>query len=344
MSICDIVIPVWNQLEDTKECVESIERNTLFSYRLVIVDNGSGEKTAAYLRALAKRRPKRLLLIRNEKNEGFVKAVNKGISLSKAEFVCILNNDTLVTSGWLKALINVIKRDASIGIVNPSSNTLGQRLSKGKTLRQHAEDIKDGRGLFVETGSAFGFCMLARRKLFDEIGLLDTAYGLGNFDDTDLSLRAKKNGYKTVRAFASYVHHKEQRSFNLLKRFKSDFAENRRIFEAKWGRTKRAIVVVRDINPESLDCLEGILKKHTGEKSWVYIISPEFDTIKFFERYSNLTFYHFNRLFYTFAFLKILFKKKRPDFIYSDNAVFSHFLGTCRVFRAAETLRAKKRI
>ncbi len=336
MPTCDIIIPVWNRQEDTRSCVESVERNTLFPYRLIMIDNASGDETTAYLRELAKRRGERVLLIRNEKNEGFIKAVNKGISLSKAEFICILNNDTLVTSGWLKALVNVISRNPAIGIVNPSSNTLGQHPPKGKTLEEHAGDIASGRGLFVETGSAFGFCMLARRRLFDEIGLLDVAYGLGNFDDTDLSLRAKEKGYKTARALASYVYHKEQRSFNLQKGFKRDFSRNRRIFESKWGRTKRVIVVLRNINTESLDSLRSVLREYAKEKSWVYIISPRFETIEFFEKHSNLSFYHFTRFFYALSFLKILFKKKKPDIIYADNNRFRNLLAKFRAVHGAE--------
>jgi len=332
MSTCDIIIPVWNRLEDTRECIGSVERNTLFPYNLVIIDNGSGEKTAGYLRGLAKKRKKRILLVRNEKNEGFVKAVNRGISLSGSEFVCLLNNDTVVASGWLKALINVINRDASIGIVNPSSNTLGQRLPRGKSLKRHAEEIRESGDKFVETGSAFGFCMLMRRKLFNEIGIFDTGYGFGNFDDTDLSLRAKKKGYKTVRAFASYVYHKEQRSFNLLKGFKRDFSRNRRVFEAKWGGTKRTIVVLGDVNAESLNYLRDILRQYAKEKSWVYIISPPFKTTEFFERHSNLSFYHFTHLFYVFSFLKILFKKKKPDVIYADNGIFRNLFAKFRAF------------
>jgi len=208
-------------------------------------------------------------------------------------------------------------------------------------VEKHKERIKKESGLFVELGSAFGFCMLVKRRLFDEIGLFDEIYGRGNFDDTDFSLHAKKKGYKTVRSFASLVYHKEQRSFNLIKSFGRDFEKNRGIFESRWGMTERIIVVMRDINEKSLNQLEKILDKHAKEKSWVYIISPRLETIKFFERHSNLTFYHFDRFFYTLAFLKILFKKKRPDFIYSDNAVFSNVLEICKIFHGAEILKDK---
>ena len=73
---CDIIIPVWNQLEVTKDCVDSIIRNTKYPFRLVIIDNASDKKTTDYLDSLKADKRLGLLLIRNEKNFGFVKAVN----------------------------------------------------------------------------------------------------------------------------------------------------------------------------------------------------------------------------------------------------------------------------
>ena len=146
MSQCDIVIPVWNQLEATRDCINSIERNTLYPHRLIIIDNASGNKTAKYMDDLQKDRKTKVLLLRNKENQGFIKAVNKGVLQATAEYVCILNNDTFVTDGWLKEMINIINEDPAIGIVNPSSNTLGQRLQKGMTPEEYAEKSKSQSG------------------------------------------------------------------------------------------------------------------------------------------------------------------------------------------------------
>lgn len=336
MPNCDIIIPVWNQLKDTKECVDSIRHSTAYPYRLIIIDNGSDKETAGYLENLEKEHAGNTTLIRNAKNEGFIKAVNKGISASNAEYVCILNNDTVVAPDWLREAIKVFDKDREIGIVNPSSNTLGQRLQDGVTLRETSKAIRNKSGMFVKLGSAFGFCMIVRRKVFDAIGLFDEIYGMGNFEDTDFSLRAKEKGYKTVRAFASYVYHKEKRSFNLLKAFKRDFEKNRNIFESKWGSPRRVSIVFREITAESTKRLKIILEKYAREKSWVYVMSPFFKTEEFFKNYSNLTFYHYKNFFYTHVFMKILFKKKKPDLIYSDSKTLSAILAMLRLFHRAE--------
>ena len=340
MSSCDIIIPVWNQLELTERCIESVEKNTLHPYRLIIVDNASGPESAAYLEAAHKRLKGRSLLIKNAKNQGFIKAVNKGLLASKAKFICVLNNDTIVTQGWLGEMIRLFDLDPGIGIVNPSSNSLGQKLPKGVSPDSYAAGIIHQSGRYANIGSALGFCMLMKRSLFGEIGKLDEIYGTGNFDDTDLSMRAKREGYKTVRACASYVYHKEQGSFNILKTFKRDFKINREIFEARWGKVKRVIVVFSDTTPDSIARLKEILKEREKERSWVYVISPDFEKEELFTKFSNMTFYHYGKaFFYVRALIKTAFKKKKPDIIYSDSELF---LSAKRAFNIHPNAKTKR--
>ena len=76
---CDIVIPVWNNLELTRDCVDSIQKHTVYPYRVVIVDNASDTPTKEYLDTLEKENKGNVVVIKNIKNEGFVKGVNKGM-------------------------------------------------------------------------------------------------------------------------------------------------------------------------------------------------------------------------------------------------------------------------
>lgn len=337
MSTCDIIIPVWNQPEITKECIDSVEENTSYPHKLIIIDNASGRETKEFLEGLERKPGPKICLIRNRRNEGFIKAINNGIARSEAEFVCILNNDTVVTRGWLAEMVKLFGLDPKIGIVNPSSNSLGQKLPKAQRPDERGSEIKNQSGLFVETGSAFGFCMLMRRALFGEIGRFDEVYGRGNFDDTDLSLRAKREGYKTVRAFASFVYHREQSSFDAVKSFEKDFRKNKKVFESRWGRAKRVIVISKNTGPDFLEYLKNVLEKYSRKRAWVYVISPFFETKEFFERFSNLSFYHYKPpFFYIKAALKTIFKKKRPDIIYSDNALFSNFLAALKPIHGAK--------
>ncbi|MFH1593073.1 MAG: glycosyltransferase family 2 protein [Candidatus Omnitrophota bacterium] len=334
---CDIIIPIWNQLEETRACIDSIKKNTDPCYRLILVDNASGRETAQYLENCSNSMLDcEVTLLKNGENLGFIKAVNRGISVSQAPYVCVLNNDTIVLKGWLKEAINVFQRDAHIGIVNPSSNSLGQPMPHDPSSDKYLKDVESQSGKFVDLGSAFGFCMLIRRTIFEEIGLFDETYGMGYFEDTDFSLRAKAKGYRAVRSFASYVYHKESRSFSMLGNFKRDFEKNKMVFESKWGATRRLMFVFDSANNKMVSTLNNILKKYARAGYWVYVVSPRFDTKVFFERYSNLTFYHADHLLSVFVLYKVLFKKKRADLIYVDNSFILKVLKLFKICHGAE--------
>ena len=267
MTLCDIVIPIWNQPELTKRCLESIAACTPDPIRLILVDNGSDAPTRELLARFRAEGKVPAEILRNDTNLGFIKAVNRGIQAGKAPWVCLLNNDTVVTPGWLTEMITVAESDPGIGLVNPSSNCLGypaQGLPPGEIARRLSAD----RGKSALLSTAIGFCLLARRSLFDRIGLLDEQFGMGNFDDDDLSLRVRQAGLKPVRAMAAYVHHEEKASFKQLPGWKKAFDENRERFERKWGRKLRILWGPAAPDSIPLDAL-------AGAGHWISVIGPE---------------------------------------------------------------------
>ncbi len=244
---CDIVIVVWNQRVYTEECLESILAHTVQSFRIILVDNASDAATREYLREFARAHPENTLLIRHEKNYGFVKGANIGMRASRAPYVCLLNNDTRVADGWLEGIIGVLERFPEVGIVNPSSNTLGQKLSsyEEEDLVRMGQTVKSQGVQYERRAVAHGFCMTMRKSLIDEIGMFDERFGRGFFEDLDFSLRAKTKGYTIARALSSYVYHREHASFKLLRRARNDFDINKRLFETRWGRLYRHLMIVR---------------------------------------------------------------------------------------------------
>jgi len=238
MSKCDIIIPVWDQLEITRECVDSILRNTDYPYRVIIVDNGSLPPTRDYLAGLEGVKDLDLLLIRNDRNLGFVKAVNQGVVASDAPYLCIMNNDTIAAGGWLSEMINVMEANPSIGLLNPSSNTSGQ-FPEERSIDDYALTLKPFKGKIQELYTCRGFCMVVTREVIARVGLLDEVYHIGYFDDTDYCKRAQRLGYKTARAKAAYVYHKENVSFKVLKNNKDLFGDNEKIFFERWERHVR---------------------------------------------------------------------------------------------------------
>ncbi len=321
---CDIIIPVWNQINFTKDCIDSILNNTDISYRLIIIDNASDNETARYLESLKSIDNLQVSLIRNDKNLGFVKAVNEGIGLSKASYICILNNDTIVTKGWLKTMIDIANISKDIGIVNPSSNNLGQRPVKGEPLGAYVEEIRKESGRFIELGSAIGFCMLIKKEVIQRVGLFDEVYGMGNFEDTDFSRRAIKEGYRCVRACGAYVYHREGTSFNRLKTFEDDFKRNKEIYEFRWGKPKRIAYILDYYDDNVLKKLQLESIKLARAGNWVWCFSKE--DVKF-PAHSNII---YNKLppknFYLKMIFNILKKKKKFDEIFVGEERFGKIL------------------
>lgn len=311
---CDIVIPVWNQLDLTKDCIDSVSKNTRdVDYRIIIIDNASGKETRNYLESLKALLGKNLLLIRNENNLGFVRAANQGMRLSDASYVCLLNNDAVTTDGWLGEMISVAGSRPSIGLVNPSSNTLGQRPDKKVSIEEYALYIKRQAGLWEEIGSAIGFCMLIKREVIDKIGVFDEIYGMGNFEDTDYSRRAIKEGYLCVRAQGAYVYHREGTSFGRDRAFDENFERNRQIYEFRWGKRRWIAYILNPSDEYTLNKFNNDALNTARNGFWVWSFSKNHLSLP---RHSNIIAAEFNKNFYIKTLFKILFKKKRFSEIY----------------------------
>ena len=271
--LCDIIVPIWNQPELTRRCLESVLAHTAEPVRLLLVDNGSEIPTRDLLDRFRAEHPGRVEILRNDENLGFIKAVNQGIRSATAPWVCLLNNDTRVTAGWLSEMIRVAS-EPKIGLVNPTSNSLGFHLGNSSP-EEYAAGLRSQTGRWTELTVALGFCLLARHSLFDTIGLLDESYGMGNFDDDDLSRRVRRAGLTCARACASYVYHEEKASFRHLPGWKAEFAENRRRFEAKWGRRLRILWALPGTPPGWERTIGRTALELAKQGHWICFISPE---------------------------------------------------------------------
>jgi len=337
---CDIIIPVWNNLDFTKKCIESVFRSTDYAFHLIIVDNASDRLTRDYLNKLACDKKDSITLIRNDKNLGFVKAVNRGMRQSSTPYVCLLNNDTEVTKGWLKEMIKVAEKEEGIGIVNANSNTLGCKAGFSQSIEALAEKLKSYSGEYTKLAWATGFCMLIKRKVVDKVGLFDEIYGMGNFEDADFSKRAQGLGYSCVCAVASYVYHKERRSFVRFKRFDQDFDRNREIFYSKWGRRERILYI--------LSRADSAFRKEIGRKSmklacdgnivWIFLKGRLGKEIK---RHSNINIYNLPEILFDLISLwRVLKRKKKFDKIYVDDKNYEKRFRGFGFFHKAEVIYA----
>ncbi|HTU23475.1 MAG TPA: glycosyltransferase [Gemmataceae bacterium] len=237
-NLTSIIILTYNQLHFTRLCVESIRRHTDVPYELIFVDNGSTDGTVDYLKSQAG-----VTLLTNPTNVGFPKGVNQGLRIARGEQLLLLNNDTVVTPGWLRRLLAPLDDDCRIGLVGPCSNNISGVQQVPVTYQDLSglDDFavkwaEEHQGERMDVNRLTGFCLLLRRELLQRIGYLDERFGLGNFEDDDYSRRALLAGYRDIIARDVFIHHFGSQTFRgngvdlggLLQ-------HNRRQFEAKWA-------------------------------------------------------------------------------------------------------------
>ena len=100
-----VVIPCWNQLEFTRKCLAALFRRTAPEWELIVVNNGSTDGTTEYLAGVQDASPVPVTIIANGTNRGFPAAINQGLQYARGEYLVLLNNDVVVTDGWLEQLV-----------------------------------------------------------------------------------------------------------------------------------------------------------------------------------------------------------------------------------------------
>ncbi len=213
-----IVILTRNQLEYTRQCIDGIARTTPEPHELVLVDNGSTDGTQEYLRSLPN-----AVVIENGRNLGFGGGCNLGMAASIGDRILLLNNDVVPTAGWLAELHAALDAAPDIGIVGPRSNRINgvQQVDRVGYDEETLEGLDswaatwrtDHAGQTTANPRLIGFCMLVERAVVERIGGFDLRYGLGNFEDDDICLRAGVAGFGCRIAHASFVHHFGSRTF-----------------------------------------------------------------------------------------------------------------------------------
>ena len=240
-----IVVLAYNQLkEGTAPCLESIFLHTPEEeYELVVVDNGSSDGTAEYLHSIAERR-RNVRLVLNRQNKGYAGGNNDGMRAASGDCIVLLNNDTLVTPGWLDSLLAPLEGDRSIGLICPVTNSAGNEqmvllpsLNEANYIEVAGQYTRRNAGHLFDTEKLGFYCVAMRREVMEKVGLLDEGFGLGMFEDDDYCLRVRKAGYRLVINEGCFIYHKGSLSFKRLdnKEYQEIFQRNREYYRRKHG-------------------------------------------------------------------------------------------------------------
>lgn len=280
----DIVVPVFNALEDVKKCLASLNESTDgFNVKIIVVNDGSDEQTTEWLREFCKNK---LLfkLIENPKNLGYTKTVNVGLKASNADYVITQNSDTIVCNGWLKGLVNCIESDQKIGICGPLSNAASWQnvpdlydetrkfavnsLPHHFTIAQMSQVVKDASlKTYPILPFVNGFCFMIKREVINKIGYMDEEnFPVGYGEENDFCIRAQDVGYKLAIADDVYVYHAKSKSFGHEKR-KQLSEDGTAKLKQKHGLEKYADLVNKVKITDQLDQIRAIIKSRLDENT-----------------------------------------------------------------------------
>ncbi len=232
----DILIVTYNARSSLVQCLESVFKHTRnVPYRLTVVDNASHDGTAEYLK---KHYPLKCHLIQSGRNLGFSGAANLAIRNTANPWTVFLDDDVVVTPGWLEKLHRRAAATAKVGIVGPKVLFPDNRIFCAEfsinPFRSAGWGEKDlgQRDYFKEVDALPGPCWLMPRPVLQEVGDFDERFFPCQYEDIDYCLRVRLAGYKVLYdGRIKIIHH------NLLRAERPEYLKNEMKFRNKWGKT-----------------------------------------------------------------------------------------------------------
>ncbi len=212
--ILSIIIPVYNQILYTYNCLRSIAKtlDETLPFEVIVVDDHSQDKTQAILAQVSG-----IQVIYNSENLGFIGSCNRGAEQAKGQYIVFLNNDTVVLPKCFQEMLQTFKTVPQTGLVGV------------KLLYPHGK-LQEAGGIVWQDGAAWnygrndhpnkpeycytrevdycsGACIMLPKLLFEQLGRFDSIYQPAYYEDTDLAFKVRQAGYKVIyQPLAQVVH------------------------------------------------------------------------------------------------------------------------------------------
>jgi GT2 family glycosyltransferase/glycosyltransferase involved in cell wall biosynthesis len=236
-----IIIPVFNNVEFTRQCLKAlIGTISGLGHEIIIVDNGSTDGTREFLKELGEQ----VNTISINENRGFAKACNQGALAANGNYLVFLNNDTIPQHGWLTELVGFMDSHPDAGVVGC------KLLYPDDTIQHCGASMRFDHGFFRhhykflhrdhplvnrvrELDAVTAACCITPRKLFLELGMFDEGY-LNGCEDMDYCTAVRESGHMVYYNPASVIYHLESRT----KRPKDMDRENFGRYLSRWGSSR----------------------------------------------------------------------------------------------------------
>lgn len=235
-----VILVNYNGFKDTIECIESLQKIDYDNYKMIVVDNASTKKVSKDQEKFIE---SNTIYIKNNKNAGFSAGNNIGIRLAKkekADYVLLLNNDTTVTSNFLRDMVSILESKNRQGMLSTKINYYWDpdkswfeggtfNFATAKTSHFHE---KRGNDTIEEVTFLSGCLMLIPMGIIDAVGMLEENYFL-YAEDTDYCCRVLQKGYHLYYAPDIVIYHKEGASAGKNSDIKQYYIERNGLYIAK---------------------------------------------------------------------------------------------------------------
>lgn len=206
MKGCSIIIPVFNQIEVTKRCLDYIYTTEEAELDIIIIDNASTDGTKEFFTNLDTHN---LTYIRNRENAGLVKSFNQGASIAKYELLCFMHNDSCILDHqWLKKIYDFFMKVPSAGLVGFYG---AQRIKKDGSFMHRSKIAYDKasgyykKRQYCRVAALDGLCIIMKRSFFTKVGGFDENF-IMYYYDKDISLKSISAGYHNYILLIPFLH------------------------------------------------------------------------------------------------------------------------------------------
>jgi glycosyltransferase involved in cell wall biosynthesis len=204
-----IVVCTFDYPSIVELCLDQIRKYADVPYELIVVDNGSDSEQLKYLQS-----QKDIKLISNSENAGIASSYNQGAEIASGKYILFMTCYSLLTENSLKSMLACLKNEDNCAMVGPVSNNVSghqniqlphQEINKLTDFivqnREHNSGVR--RRVF----RLLSHCMMAKKKVLEEIGGFDERFGLGTYEDDDLCLRLINHSYALFISLDAFVYY-----------------------------------------------------------------------------------------------------------------------------------------